>query len=283
MYCHKATLFQCFKNHLKKNNTLELKRLSTSLTSVHAIPYIKTKAPIVNHSLQAANLRKKNNERPGLLGIKRNMITWYMDDGKQVGATIIEIDSCEVIGHKTLAKDGYSSVLVGHIDKLKKVNKKSLKICFEAKVSPKKNYKEFRVLDDSCLIPIGSELRADYFAVGQPIDVIGVTKGQGFCGVMKRHGFKGLRATHGVSKAHRSAGATGGNQDPGRVFPGKKMAGKHGGKNCTLKSCIVLYVDGDAGIIIVKGQVPGPKKGHLKIRDALCVYGKHAGTYKKTK
>ena len=102
----------------------------------------------------------------------------------------------------------------------------------------------------------------------------GTTKGKGFAGVMKRHGFKGLGATHGVSVSHRSAGSMGATQDPGRVLPGKKMAGRMGGNNCTVHNNEVLHADGDAGILVVKGQIPGPRGAYVKVSDARKVYGK---------
>lgn len=202
------------------------------------------------------------------------MISWFTDAGVHFGATVIEIDSCEVIGTKSVTTDGHSSVLMGQIDKLKNLTRHQLKICEEAGVTPKANFGEFRVRTDEGLIEPGVELKADYFAVGQLVDVLAVSKGKGFAGVMKRHGFKGLRATHGVSVSHRSAGSMGATQDPGRVLPGKKMAGRMGGKNCTVFNNEVLHADGGAGILVVKGQIPGPNGAFVKITDAKKVYGK---------
>lgn len=249
-------------------------RGAAQITSVHAVPSVRTKVPDINHSLDLSNLRKSLLSRPGLLGIKRGMITWFTEDGKQFAATVIEIDSCEVVSHKTNDSHGYNSVLLGQIDKLKNISESNLRKFQAAGISPKQNIGEFRVRDESGLIPVGTELKADYFAVGQLVDVKAITKGKGFAGVMKRHGFKGLNASHGVSKAHRKAGATGGNQDPGRVLPGKKMAGRMGGISCTVYNNEVLHADGDAGILVLKGQVPGPAKSFIRIRDAVKLYGK---------
>ena len=214
-------------------------------------------------------------ERPGLFGIKRGMITWFTEDGLNHAATVVEIDSCEVVGHKKKDETGYDSVIIGAIDKLKNVRNADLKKFTEAGVCPKQKHGEFRIrgTNEAGFIPVGTELRADYFAVGQMVDVAGITKGKGFAGVMKRHGFKGLKATHGVSKAHRSAGGMGGNQNPGRVLPGKKMAGRMGGRNNTAFNKEVLHVDGDAGVLILKGNIPGPNKSIVKIRDAVKLYG----------
>lgn len=249
-------------------------RNAAQLTSIHAITSMRTQPPKINHSLEMSNLRKRLLGRPGLLGVKRGMITWYTDDGKQFGATVIEIDNCEVIQNKTVETDGYTSVLLGQCDKLKNITDKNLKKFQEAGVSPKENIGEFRIRDESGLIPVGTELKADYFAVGQLVDVKAVTKGKGFAGVMKRHGFKGLNASHGVSKAHRSAGSMGATQDPGRVLPGKKMAGRMGGKNCTVFNNEVLHADPETGILVLKGQIPGPNRAFVKINDAHKLYSK---------
>lgn len=258
-------------NHIKQ---LQIKRGAAQLTSIHAIPSTRTVKPPLNHSLESANERKALLSRPGLLGIKRGMITWFTESGEQHAATVIEIDSCEVIKNKTVESDGYWSVLLGQVDKLKNVNKSELRRFEEAGVSPKQHIAEFRVREETGLIPVGTELKADYFAVGQMVDVLGVTKGKGFAGPMKRWGFAGLQATHGVSLAHRSHGGMGGNQDPGRVLPGKKMAGRMGGKKNTVFNNEVLYANGEEGILIVKGQVPGANKSFVKIRDAIKIYGK---------
>lgn len=252
---------------------ITFKRGAAQITSLHAIPSIRTTPPVKNHSLEASNLRKRLLERCGLLGVKRGMITWYTDKGEQFGATVIEIDSCEVIENKIAENDGYDSVTLGHIDKLKNLSPKVLPKFEKAGVSPKANIGEFRIRGNEGHIPEGTELRADHFKIGQLVDVRGITKGKGFAGVMKRHGFKGLKATHGVSKAHRSAGSTGAGQDPGRVLPGKKMAGRMGGQHCTVNNNEVLHVDSEAGILILKGQVPGPNKSFVKITDAKKLFG----------
>ncbi|KAF8003453.1 hypothetical protein HF325_002698 [Metschnikowia pulcherrima] len=249
-------------------------RTAARITSIHAIPLTYTAAPAINHSIAKSNERKTLLARPGLLGIKREMISWFTPSGEQYAATIIEIDSCEVIDTISAAKNGYSAVKVGHVDKLKNVDRGVLRACEAAGVSPKAKISEFRVRTDDGLILPGAELRADYFAVGQLVDVKGTTKGKGFAGVMKRHGFKGLGATHGVSVSHRSAGSMGATQDPGRVLPGKKMAGRMGGNNCTVHNNEVLHADGDAGILVVKGQIPGPRGAYVKVSDARKVYGK---------
>lgn len=249
-------------------------RGAARITSIHSIPSVYTKDPVINHSLAKSNERKCLLSRPGLLGIKRDMITWFTDSGEQFAATVIEIDACEVISNKSFEEHGFSSVTMGQVDKLKNVTRHNLAICEAAGISPKANYGEFRVRTDEGLIEPGVELKADYFAVGQLVDVIGVSKGKGFAGVMKRHGFKGLNASHGVSVSHRSAGSMGATQSPGRILPGKKMAGRMGNKKSTVHNNEVLHADGEAGILVVKGQVPGPKRSYVRITDAKKVYGK---------
>lgn len=253
---------------------LTVSRGVAQITSIHAIPSVRTSVPKINHSLESSNLRKALLGRPGLLGIKSGMITWFTEDGKEFPATVIEINSCEVVQNKTIDSHGYWSVLLGQVDKLKNVDENRLKLFEQAGVAPKQHISEFRVRDQSGLIPVGTELKADYFAVGQLVDVQTTSKGKGFAGVMKRHNFAGLAASHGVSRAHRHPGGSGGNQDPGRVLPGKKGPGRMGGKSCTVVNNQVLHADGEAGILIVKGQIPGPNRGFVKINDAKKLYGK---------
>lgn len=260
--------------HLAPFRSLVATRNVAQITLIHAVPSMKTKVPTKQHSLELSNLRKQLLDRPGLLGIKRGMITWYTEDGQQFAATVLEVDACEVMANKTKETDGYTAVMVGLGTKLKNLTPDQLRLAQQAGVSPKRSIREFRVRDESGLIPVGTELRADYFAVGQLVDVSGVSKGKGFAGVIKRHGFAGLQASHGVSKAHRSAGSTGATQDPGRVLPGKKMAGHMGAVNRTVFNNEVLHADGDAGILVVKGVVPGPNKSVIKVRDAKKLYGR---------
>lgn len=251
-----------------------LSRAAAQLTSVHAVPLVITAAPRINHCLESLNERKKLLARPGVLGIKRGMFTWYTNDGVQYPATVIEIDNCEVVGSKTVGKDGYLAVIMGHVDRLKKATRHQIRLCNAAGVTTKAHFGEFRVRSDAGLIEPGAEITADYFAVGQLVDVVAKSKGKGFAGVMKRHGFKGLSASHGVSVSHRSAGSMGSTQDPGRVLPGKKMAGRMGGVSCTMHNKEVLHTDGANGILVVKGNIPGPNGAYVKVADAKKLYGR---------
>jgi large subunit ribosomal protein L3 len=136
-----------------------------------------------------------------------------------------------------------------------------------ADVAPKQILTEFRVTPDALIEP-GTLVSARHFAVGQYVDIAGVSKGKGFAGVMKRWGFAGGPASHGASRVHRAAGSTGQRQDPGRVFPGKKMAGHMGASRVTVKNLVVYRVLPDLNVILVVGCVPGPKQGWLEVRDA---------------
>jgi large subunit ribosomal protein L3 len=137
-----------------------------------------------------------------------------------------------------------------------------------AKVEPKRKLAEFRVSDDA-LIPVGAEITADHFVVGQYVDVTGTSIGKGFAGAMKRWNFAGLRASHGVSISHRSIGSTGGRQDPGKTFKNKKMAGHLGVERVTTLNLRVVQTDVERGLLLVEGAVPGSKGGWITVRDAV--------------
>ncbi len=137
-----------------------------------------------------------------------------------------------------------------------------------AKVEPKRKLAEFRVSEDA-LIPVGAEITADHFVVGQFVDVTGTSIGKGFAGGMKRWNFGGLRATHGVSVSHRSIGSTGGRQDPGKTFKNKKMPGHMGVERVTTLNLKVVQTDVERGLILVEGAVPGAKGGWITVRDAV--------------
>jgi large subunit ribosomal protein L3 len=137
-----------------------------------------------------------------------------------------------------------------------------------AKVEPKRKVVEFRVTEDS-MIPVGAEITADHFVVGQFVDVTGTSIGKGFAGGMKRWNFGGLRASHGVSISHRSIGSTGGRQDPGKTFKNKKMPGHMGVDRVTTLNLKVVQLDVERGLILVEGAVPGSKGGWITVRDAV--------------
>ncbi|EDV25572.1 uncharacterized protein TRIADDRAFT_3973, partial [Trichoplax adhaerens] len=208
--------------------------------------------------------------RTGLIGVKLGMMPMWMKDGTRVPVTLIKIQQCHVLHNKTKAKDGYCAVQVGAVDRLKLlyVRRAQLGHFARAGVNPKRKVWEFKVSDDA-LILRGTLLHAMHFVPGQYVDVKAKTIGKGFQGVMKKHGMKGQPATHGVSLTHRKMGATGGGQEPGRIWPGKKMAGRMGNKYHTTKNLRILRINTKYDILYVKGAVPGHENQFIRITDAI--------------
>ena len=191
--------------------------------------------------------------RSGILAKKVGMTRLFLEDGRQVPVTVLQLDNLQVVAQRTKEKDGYTAVQLGAgSPKIKRVSKAMRGHFAAASVEPKRKLAEFRVTEEN-LIDVGAELSAEHFLAGQKVDVSGTSIGKGFAGVMKRHNFGGLRASHGVSISHRSHGSTGQCQDPGKVFKGKKMA----------------RTDADRGLIMVKGAVPGSKGGWVTVKDAV--------------
>jgi large subunit ribosomal protein L3 len=207
--------------------------------------------------------------RTGLLAQKLGMTRLFADDGSHVPVTVLKVEDCEVVAVRTSEKDGYAALQLG-VGKAKPKNvTKPMRGHFaKARVEPKRALGEFRV-DEAALVDVGAGLGVDHFIVGQEVDVTGVSIGKGFAGAMKRHGFRGLRASHGVSISHRSHGSTGNRQDPGRVFKGKKMAGHLGHQRVTVLNLEVAAIDAERGLLMVRGGVPGPKGGFVRVRDAV--------------
>ena len=207
--------------------------------------------------------------RSGILAKKIGMTRLFMEDGKQIPVTVLQMDGLQVVTQRTMDRDGYTAVQLGAgTAKVKRVSKAMRGHYAAAKVEPKRKLVEFRVSEDN-LIAIGEELSAEHFLDGQKVDVSGTSIGKGFAGAMKRHNFGGLRATHGVSISHRSHGSTGQCQDPGKVFKGKKMAGHMGAARVTTQNLEVVKTDADRGLIMIKGAVPGSKGGWVTIKDAV--------------
>jgi large subunit ribosomal protein L3 len=207
--------------------------------------------------------------RSGLIAQKVGMTRIFAEDGTHVPVTVLKVDTCQVVSTRSEETDGYIAVQLGAGQaKVKNVSKPARANFAKAKVEPKKKLAEFRVTADAVL-PVGTELSAEHFLVGQYVDVTGTTIGKGFAGVMKRWNFRGLEATHGVSVSHRSHGSTGQRQDPGKVFKGKKMAGHLGEVQVTTQNIQVVSTDADRGLILVKGSVPGhvgadPRRGQAQ-------------------
>lgn len=207
--------------------------------------------------------------RSGVIAQKLGMTRIFTDAGVHVPVTVLKVDRCEVVAHRTKEKNGYTALQVGvGLAKVKNVAKAERGHFAVAKVEPKQKVAEFRV-DDQDLIPVGAEITVDHFVVGQFVDVTGTTTGKGFAGGMKRWNFGGLRATHGVSISHRSIGSTGGRQDPGKTFKNKKMPGHMGVERVTTQNLRVVQTDLNRGLILVEGAVPGVKGGYIYVRDAV--------------
>src|SRR6056297_3366475 len=207
--------------------------------------------------------------RSGVIARKVGMTRLFMDDGKQIPVTVLQLDGCQVVAQRTAEKDGYTAVQLGAgAAKAKRVSQAMRGHFATASVAPKRKVAEFRVAPEN-LIGVGEEITADHYFEGQFVDVSGTSIGKGFAGAMKRHNFGGLRASHGVSISHRSHGSTGQCQDPGRVFKGKKMAGHMGAAKVTTQNLQVVRTDTDRGLIMVKGAVPGSKGGWVTVKDAV--------------
>src|SRR6476469_1617249 len=209
--------------------------------------------------------------RTGLIAQKLGMSRVFTDEGNHVAVTVLRVDNCQVVAQRTEDKDGYTALQLGvGAAKVKNVTKPQRGHFAAAKVEPKAKLAEFRVSDDA-LVPVGAEITAGHFLVGQYVDVTGTSIGKGYAGGMKRHNFGGLRASHGVSVSHRSLGSTGQRQDPGRVFKNKKMAGHMGARNRTQQNLEVVRTDVERGLIFVKGSVPGHKGGWLLVKDSVKI------------
>ena len=210
--------------------------------------------------------------RSGLVAQKVGMTRIFNDAGEHVPVTVLKLENCQVVAQRTQEKNGYTALQLGvGTVKVKNVSKAERQRFAIAKVEPKRKLVEFRV-DPTNLIEVGAELTAEHFLPGQLVDVTGTSIGKGFAGPMKRWNFAGLRATHGVSVSHRSHGSTGNRQDPGKVFKNKKMAGHLGDERVTTQNVKVVRVDATAGLIMLRGAVPGAKGGWVLVCDAI----KHA-------
>ncbi len=207
--------------------------------------------------------------RSGVIAQKVGMTRVFTEAGEHIPVTVLKLNNCQVLGHRSMDKNGYVALQLGSgTRKPVNVPKAERGQFAVAKVEPKRKVVEFRVNEDG-LIPVGAEIQADHFVVGQYVDVTGTSIGKGFAGGMKRWNFRGLRATHGVSVSHRSIGGTGGRQDPGKTFKNKKMAGHMGDDRITTLNLRVVQTDVARGLILVEGAVPGSKGGWITVRDAV--------------
>ncbi len=207
--------------------------------------------------------------RSGVIVQKLGMTRIFTDAGEHIPVTVLKLDTCQVVGQKTVEKNGYTALQLGvgtaKVNRLTKADRGQFAV---AKVEPKRKVVEFRVSPEN-LVAVGEEIIADHYFAGQYVDVSGTSVGKGFAGAMKRHNFGGLRASHGVSVSHRSHGSTGQCQDPGKVFKGKKMAGQMGNERVTVQNLQIVKTDTERGLIMVKGAVPGAKGGWVRLSDAV--------------
>ena len=198
-----------------------------------------------------------------IISTKIGQTSFISEEGKRVCATVLDYNTCTVVGNRTDEKDGYTANILGFL-KPKKLNKPQLKDFNKKNIEPKRVIKEERLSSSEDLLEIGSEV-SPKFNVGDKVCVQSKSTGKGFAGAMKRHNFSGMRASHGVSISHRAHGSTGQNQNPGKVFKGKKMAGHLGDEITTTKNLEVLLVDTDNKLILLKGSVPGKNKSVVRV------------------
>ncbi|HTP46771.1 MAG TPA: 50S ribosomal protein L3 [Casimicrobiaceae bacterium] len=207
----------------------------------------------------------------GLVGRKLGMTRIFTDDGAAVPVTVIDVGNNRVTQIKTPENDGYSAVQVTYGKRrASRVNKAQAGHLAKAGVEAGELLREFPVAaEEVAQLKVGESLSAETFAVGQFVDVTGTTKGRGFAGVIARHNFSSNRASHGNSLSHNKPGSISMAQDPGRVFPGKRMPGHYGHVRRTVQTLKVVRVDAVRGLLLVKGAIPGADGGHVVVRAAV--------------
>ena len=209
--------------------------------------------------------------RSGVLAQKIGMTRLFTETGEHVPVTVLRLGNCQVVGHRTKDKNGYVALQLGAgLRKVQSTTKADRGHFAVAKVEPKRKLAEFRV-DEDALIPIGAEITADHFVVGQFVDVTGTSTGKGWAGPMKRWNFAGLRASHGVSISHRSHGSTGGRQDPGKTFKNKKMAGHLGVDRVTTLNLKVMQTDAERGNFAIAKVEPKRKLAEFRVSDDALI------------
>lgn len=204
-----------------------------------------------------------------VLGTKLGMTQVWDTEGRLIPVTVVSVDTNVVTQIRDAETDGYAAIQLAHgqIDPRKVT--KPLKGHFEkAGVTPRRHVVEVRTSDASTY-SLGQEISATIFEAGARVDVRGTTKGKGFAGVMKRHGFHGVSASHGAHRNHRKPGSIGACATPGRVFKGVRMAGRMGGEQQTTLGLTIHSVDAEKGLLLVRGAVPGPRKGLVLVRSSV--------------
>lgn len=203
----------------------------------------------------------------GILGKKVGMTQVFTEDGKLIPVTVVEAGPCYVVQKKTVASDGYNAIQVGFNELREKLSNKPEKGHFQkANLKPLRWVREFR-MDNVDAYEIGQEIKADVFAAGDAVDVVGTSKGKGFQGMIKRHNAHRGPMKHG-SKYHRRTGSLGA-KGPARVFKGRLLPGRMGGERVTVQNLEIVRVDADKNMILVKGAVPGAKKGLLVLKRSV--------------
>ena len=206
--------------------------------------------------------------KKAILATKIGMTQIFAEDGELIPVTVLQAGPCEVTQVKTVENDGYSAVQVGFQDMREKLSTKPMKGHFEkAGVSVKRFVREFK-LDDAENYELGQKITVDVFEAGDKVDATAISKGKGFQGAIKRLGQSRGPMAHG-SKYHRHAGSNGACSDPSKVFKGKHMPGHMGSKKITVQNLVVVRVDAENNLLLVKGSVPGPKKSLVTIKEAV--------------
>ena len=216
------------------------------------------------------------NQNQGLLGRKVGMMRIFTDDGDSIPVTVLDVSNNRVTQIKTPDTDGYSAVQVAFgARRASRVNKAAAGHFAKAGVEAGTMLKEFRISADAAsALKVGDVVSASLFEVGQKVDVQGVTIGKGYAGTIKRYNFASGRASHGNSRSHNVPGSIGMAQDPGRVFPGKRMTGHMGDVTCTTQNLEIARIDAERQLLLVKGAVPGAKNGQVIVSPAVKVKAK---------
>lgn len=207
----------------------------------------------------------------GLVGRKVGMTRVFSDDGAAIPVTVVEVGGNRVTQIKTPARDGYSAIQVTFGERRSsRITKAQAGHLAKAGVTGGTQTREFAVSEEQAAqFQLGAEVPLDHFQVGQKVDVMGTTHGKGFTGAIKRHHFSSNRASHGNSRSHNSPGSIGMAQDPGRVFPGKRMAGHYGNDRRTIQNLEIVKIDQTRQLLLIKGAVPGSKGGHVVVQPAV--------------
>lgn len=207
-----------------------------------------------------------------LLCRKIGMTRIFSDSGESIPVTVLEAGDNVVVQKKTAEKDGYDAVQLGFGERKRKNTTKGLAGHFDkAGVAPKRHLRESRVsAEEATAFEVGQQVSVDIFALGQRVDVIGTSKGRGTTGVVKRHGFSIKKKTHGTHEGFRNPGSIGAGSYPGKVFKGLRMAGRMGNSRVTTRNLEVVRVDPEQKLLLVRGAVPGPGDGVVRVRTAVA-------------